>query len=44
MLVMRFGNMPQDVSDKGIEFFAREVLSAVQELKTFDPINYQGAA
>ena len=44
ILVMRFGHMPQAVSDRSIELFAREVLSAVQELKTLDPINYQGAA
>jgi hypothetical protein len=41
---MRFGNMPQDVSDKSIGLFAREVPPAVQELKMLDPINYQGAA
>ena len=44
MLVMRFGNMPQDVSDRSIEFFVREVLPAVRELKTLDPINYRGTS
>jgi hypothetical protein len=44
MLVMRFGNIPQDVSDRSIELFAREVLPVVQELKTLDPINHQRAA
>lgn len=44
MMVMRFGAMPQDVSDKSIALFAREVLPAVHELKTLDPINYGKAA
>ena len=41
MLVMRFGSMPQDASDNSIELFAREVLPAIREFKTLDPINYQ---
>jgi hypothetical protein len=44
MLVMRFGSMPQDASDNSIELFAREVLPAIREFKTLDPINYQKAA
>lgn len=44
MMVMRFGNMPQAVSDRSIELFAREVLPAVHEFKTMDPIDYRAAA
>jgi hypothetical protein len=44
MMVMRFGTMPQDVSDDSITLFAREVLPAVHEIKTLDPINYAEAA
>jgi hypothetical protein len=44
ILVMRFGHMPQAVSDRSSEFFAREVLPAVRELKTLDPINYRGTS
>lgn len=44
MMVMRFGNMPQDASDKSIALFAREVLPAVHEMKTLDPISYGKAA
>lgn len=44
MLVMRFGNMPKEVSDRSIELFAREVLPAVHEFETKAPINYHQAA
>lgn len=44
MMVMRFGAMPQDVSDKSIALFAREVLPAVHEFKTLPPITYTQAA
>jgi alkanesulfonate monooxygenase SsuD/methylene tetrahydromethanopterin reductase-like flavin-dependent oxidoreductase (luciferase family) len=44
MMVMRFGSMPRDVADRSIELFAREVLPAVHEFKTLDPIDYRTAA
>jgi alkanesulfonate monooxygenase SsuD/methylene tetrahydromethanopterin reductase-like flavin-dependent oxidoreductase (luciferase family) len=44
MMVMRFGTMPQDVSDDSITLFAREVLPAVHEIKTLDPVKYAEAA
>jgi hypothetical protein len=41
MLVMRFGNMPQDVAEKSTALFAREVLPAVHEFPTMEPIAYE---
>ena len=41
MLVMRFGNMPQDVAEKSTALFAREVLPAVHEFPTMEPITYE---
>lgn len=44
MLVMRFGSMPKEISDKSIALFAKEVLPAVHEIKLQDPITYESAA
>jgi alkanesulfonate monooxygenase SsuD/methylene tetrahydromethanopterin reductase-like flavin-dependent oxidoreductase (luciferase family) len=40
MLTGRFGSMPQDVSQRSLELFAREVLPAVHEIKAEEPITY----
>lgn len=44
MLVPRFGNMPKDIAEKSTELFAREVLPAVHEFPTMDPITYDVAS
>ena len=43
MLVTRYGAMPKEVSDRSVDLFAREVLPAVHEIPTLEPIEY-GAA
>jgi alkanesulfonate monooxygenase SsuD/methylene tetrahydromethanopterin reductase-like flavin-dependent oxidoreductase (luciferase family) len=43
MMVMRYGNMPQDVAEASTELFAREVLPAVHEMSVGEPIEYLAA-
>jgi alkanesulfonate monooxygenase SsuD/methylene tetrahydromethanopterin reductase-like flavin-dependent oxidoreductase (luciferase family) len=43
MMVMRYGNMPQDVAEASTELFAREVLPAVHEMPVGEPIEYLAA-
>jgi alkanesulfonate monooxygenase SsuD/methylene tetrahydromethanopterin reductase-like flavin-dependent oxidoreductase (luciferase family) len=42
MLVMRYGDMPQDVSERSMKLFAREVLPAVQAMPLEEPVVYAG--
>jgi alkanesulfonate monooxygenase SsuD/methylene tetrahydromethanopterin reductase-like flavin-dependent oxidoreductase (luciferase family) len=44
MFVMRYGSMPQDVAEKSIDLFSREVLPAVQAIPVEEPLVPQGAA
>jgi len=44
MLAFRFGTMPNDVAQKSVDLFAREVLPAVHEIKTEEPITYDEVA
>jgi alkanesulfonate monooxygenase SsuD/methylene tetrahydromethanopterin reductase-like flavin-dependent oxidoreductase (luciferase family) len=41
MLTGRYGSMPFDVSQKSLELFAREVVPAVHEMPTLEPITYK---
>ena len=43
MLTGRYGSMPHDVSQKSLELFAREVVPAVHEMPTLEPITYKAA-
>ena len=40
MLTGRYGSMPHDVSQKSLELFGREVVPAVHEMPTLEPITY----
>jgi alkanesulfonate monooxygenase SsuD/methylene tetrahydromethanopterin reductase-like flavin-dependent oxidoreductase (luciferase family) len=40
MLTGRYGSMPKDQSQRSLELFAREVVPAVHEMPTLEPITY----
>jgi hypothetical protein len=44
MLTGRYGSMPQDQSQRSLELFAREVVPAVHEMPTLEPITYTAPA
>lgn len=44
LLSGRFGSMPADVSARSIDLFAREVLPAVHEIPTLEPIQFHASS
>jgi alkanesulfonate monooxygenase SsuD/methylene tetrahydromethanopterin reductase-like flavin-dependent oxidoreductase (luciferase family) len=43
MLTGRYGSMPHDVSQRSLELFGREVVPAVHEMPTLEPITYNAS-